>query len=226
MYRFSGDTLRPSFASMNINKYIYNNMNAQQQLDFDHLREKQKGMTHSLIKGLLELQEKEKAWEEQKELQRQLKNDIDDKQKQVQMLNNEIKTKQVVLKRMSTPHPVKDGPNIQQSLQDEIELRDKQIEVLNDRVLVQDHELRELRNLKNSLDQLKKLEKELDKKDSVISEMKKKVMIQEEAIGQWIEAMDEKKKQITDKDKQIVTLKAEVDSIAERFHSQIEGLEV
>jgi hypothetical protein len=54
----------------------------------------------------LELQEKERAFEEQKELQRQLKNDIEEKQKQIMLLNNEIKTKQaIVSKRQSTPHP-------------------------------------------------------------------------------------------------------------------------
>jgi hypothetical protein len=37
--------------------------------------------------------------------------------------------------------------------------------------------------LKSSLDQLKNLEKELDKKDQTIAELKKKAMIQEEAIG-------------------------------------------
>ena len=73
-------------------------------------------------------------------------------------------------------------------------MRDKQIEVLNDRVLTQDHELRQLRSLKDSLTQLKKLEKDLDVKDNQIAELKKKTMIQEEAIGQWIEAMDEKKR--------------------------------
>ncbi len=50
--------------------------------------------------------------------------------------------------------------------------------------------------MKDSLDKLKKLEGDLDKKDSTISELKKKIMIQEEAISSWIEAMDEKKKQL------------------------------
>ncbi len=56
-------------------------------------------------------------------------------------------------------------------------MRDKQIEVLNDRVLTQDHELRQLRSLKDSLTQLKKLEKDLDVKDNQIAELKKKTMI-------------------------------------------------
>jgi hypothetical protein len=54
--------------------------------------------------------------------------------------------------------------------------------------------------LKSSLEKLKTLEKELDKKDSTIAELKKKVMIQEEAINQWIATMDEKKKQILERD--------------------------
>ncbi len=72
-----------------------------------------------------------------------------------------------------------------------------------------DHELRELRNLKSSLDKLKKLEKDLDTKDLAISELKKKIMIQEEAISSWIEAMDEKKKQIAEKDKKVMALEDE-----------------
>jgi hypothetical protein len=56
-------------------------------------------------------------------------------------------------------------------------VRDKQIEVLNDRVLTQDHELRQLRALKDSLAQLKKLERDLDLKDNQIAELKKKTMI-------------------------------------------------
>jgi hypothetical protein len=74
-------------------------------------------------------------------------------------------------KRTSTPHPSS------QNLQNEIDVRDKQIEVLNDRVLTQDHELRQLRALKESLAQLKKLERDLDLKDNQIAELKKKTMI-------------------------------------------------
>jgi len=46
-----------------------------------------------------------------------------------------------------------------------------------------DHELREYRKLKASLNKIGELEKELDKKDGMLSELRKKVMIQEEAIG-------------------------------------------
>ena len=52
------------------------------QLDYEHLREKQKG-TPSPLTHLSELQEKERIFEEQKELQRQLKTDIEEKQKQL-----------------------------------------------------------------------------------------------------------------------------------------------
>jgi uncharacterized protein (DUF3084 family) len=40
-----------------------------------------------------------------------------------------------------------------------------------------------LKNLKASLEQLKGLEKELDKRDQQVAELKKKVMVQEEAIA-------------------------------------------
>jgi hypothetical protein len=44
------------------------------------------------------------------------------------------------------------------------------------------------------LDKLKSLEKESDRKDNEIAELRKKVQQQEDAINQWIEVMDEKKK--------------------------------
>jgi hypothetical protein len=40
-----------------------------------------------------------------------------------------------------------------------------------------DHELRDYRKLKASLDKLGDLEKELDKKDSLLAELRKKVMV-------------------------------------------------
>ena len=55
-------------------------------------------------------------------------------------------------------------------------VRDKQIEMLNDRIVVMDHELRELRQYKQTLESLKKLELELDAKDNTISDQKKKIM--------------------------------------------------
>ena len=39
-----------------------------------------------------------------------------------------------------------------------------------------DHELRELRQYKQTLEELKKLEQELDVKDNTISDLKKKLM--------------------------------------------------
>ena len=122
-------------------------------------------------------------------------------------------------KRTSTPHPS------QQNLQNEIDVRDKQIEVLNDRVLTQDHELRQLRALKDSLAQLKKLEKDLDVKDNQIAELKKKTMIQEEAIGQWIEAMDEKKRQLLEKEAKNKHLQSELGVIEVRYKGTIEEQE-
>lgn len=53
---------------------------SQQKLDYDHLREKQKGKANLLIDHL-DLQEKERAFAEQKELQRQLKADIEERKK-------------------------------------------------------------------------------------------------------------------------------------------------
>jgi uncharacterized coiled-coil protein SlyX len=44
------------------------------------------------------------------------------------------------------------------------------------------------------MSKLTALEEQLDSKDQTIAELKKKVMVQEEAITSWIEAMDEKKK--------------------------------
>jgi uncharacterized coiled-coil protein SlyX len=41
---------------------------------------------------------------------------------------------------------------------------------------------------------LNKLEEQLEEKDNLIAELKKKVAVQEEAINAWIEAVDAKKK--------------------------------
>jgi len=60
---------------------------------------------------------------------------------------------------------------------------------------VQDHELKQLRQVKDNLDHLKNIESQLDEKDQTIAELKKKVMVQEEAISSWIEAMDTRKKE-------------------------------
>jgi hypothetical protein len=60
-------------------------------------------------------------------------------------------------------------------LENEIEVRDKQIDLLNDRVLVLDHENKQLQGLKSSLEKLKSLEKECDRKDGEIVDLKKKV---------------------------------------------------
>lgn len=46
------------------------------------------------------------------------------------------------------------------------------------------------------MDKLTSLEEQLDQKDQTIAELKKKIMVQEEAIASWIEAMDEKKKAV------------------------------
>ena len=91
------------------------------------------------------------------------------------MLNNEIKTKHQVLKRHNSTSEKNVSQN--QNLQDEIQIRDTQIDLLNDRLIIMDHELKELREVKQSIEQLKKLEKELDQKDHSISELKKKIMI-------------------------------------------------
>jgi hypothetical protein len=42
-------------------------------------------------------------------------------------------------------------------------------------------------------------------------------MVQEEAISQWIEAMDEKKRVIIEKDRKITELMGEVDVINSRY---------
>jgi hypothetical protein len=47
-------------------------------------------------------------------------------------------------------------------LQTDLEQKEQQIKLLSDRLLVQDHELRELRGLKGRLEQVKQMEKELE----------------------------------------------------------------
>ena len=79
-------------------------------------------------------------------------------------------------------------------MKDEIVQKEEQIEMLNDRLIVQEHELGKLKGLKDNLGKLNKLELELEEKDNLIAELKKKVAVQEEAINAWIEAVDAKKK--------------------------------
>lgn len=70
------------------------------------------------------------------------------------------------------------------------------IDQLHDKIIVQDHELKELRSLKDNLERLKELESQLDQKDQQIAELTKKVHVQEEAIASWVEALEEKKQEL------------------------------
>ena len=90
-----------------------------------------------------------------------------------------------------------------------------------------DHELRELRGLRDSLDALKSLEQgndgllnraEARKKDQAIAELRRKAMAQEEAIGQWIEALDQKNALLKAKDDQL----AELQGLNDRLHQQLD----
>lgn len=152
-----------------------------------------------------DLAEREKNFEEMKVVKANLEKDIDRMNKEVLMLNNEIKSKQNVVKKAKPGAPTPRPANALAPLgnhekgaafvdmKDELEEKSKLIEQLNDKIIVQDHELQQLRSLKENLNRLKDLEDQLDHKDQTISELKKKVVVQEEAIASWIEAMEEKK---------------------------------
>ena len=51
------------------------------------------------------------------------------------------------------------------TLLNEIQVQENQIASLNDKLIVQDHELKKLRETKMNMDKLKGLEEQLDKKD-------------------------------------------------------------
>jgi len=162
-------------------------------------------------------------------------------QKQALMLTNEIKTKSNLLDKVKKgkpgapaprppggPHPVRDSSEFKNpsaavfiELKDEVTAKDSQIEMLNDRIIVQDHELKELRSLKGNLDKLRQLEDQLDGKDQTISELKKKVAVQEEAISSWIEAMDERKNIMKEKQALIDKLEPENEYLLQQ-KSQLE----
>ena len=186
----------------------------------DHLNEREK-----------DLREREESFETMKEMRKNLQREIDGMQKQILMLNNELKSKSTLLDKVKKAKPgapapkPPGGPNgtpastqdfkhqsaaVFVELKDEISQKEQQIEQLNDRIIVQDHELKQLRSLKDNLNKLKALEEQLDKKDQTISELKKKVMVQEEAISSWIEAMDDKKRQL--KEKQLIIDSLEKDA--------------
>lgn len=176
--------------------------------------------------------------EEQK---KKLQTEIDNMHKQALMLTNEIKSKSNLLDKVKKakpgapapkppggPHPVRDSSEFKNpsaaifvELKDEIAAKDAQIDMLNDRIIVQDHELKELRSLKGNLDKLRQLEDQLDGKDQTIAELKKKVAVQEEAISSWIEAMDERKNMM--KEKQAVIDKLEPEN--EALLQKVSGLE-
>ena len=58
---------------------------------------------------------------------------------------------------------------------------------------------------------LTSLEDQLDQKDQSIAELKKKVLVQEEAIASWIEAMDDKKKAVKTHQTKVDDLKKDND---------------
>ena len=68
------------------------------------------------------------------------------------------------------------------TLLNEIAVQENQIASLSDKIIVQDQELKKLRDSKMQVDKLKALEDQLDKKDKTIAELKKKLMMAEEAI--------------------------------------------
>ena len=160
---------------------------------------------------LMSLQEKKKKQQAE----------IDNLSKQLLQLNNELKSKSNLLdkvKRGKPGAPAPKPPNAAAAepkdksteykhesakvfieLKDEIEEKTQLIEQLNDKIIVQDHELQKLRGLKDDLAKLTKLEQDAESKDTLIAELKKKVAVQEEAINAWIEAMDEKKKALKEK---------------------------
>lgn len=83
--------------------------------------------------------------------------------------------------------------------------------------MIKEHQYHdELKKAEKAMEQLKELEKQLDHKDNNISELKKKNMMQEGAIASWIEAMDEKKKLLKDKEKRCNEMEQEIQSLMKR----------
>ena len=92
-------------------------------------------------------------------------------------------------------------------------VRDKQIEMLNDRIVVMDHELRELRQYKQTLESLKKLELELDAKDNTISDQKKKIMSIEDQNQSFKEQVEQTKASLLKQEQESAKLEDEIDGL-------------
>lgn len=92
--------------------------------------------------------------EDLQDRKRKLQTEIDNMQKQILMLNNELKSKQNILKKSKPGAPAPrppGGPNVEVNhpktgvyleLNEELAAKDQQIEQLNDRIIVQDHEIK------------------------------------------------------------------------------------
>lgn len=110
-------------------------------------------------------------------------------------------------------------------MKDEITTKEEQIEMLNDKLIVQEHELGKMKALKANLDKLNKLEEQLEEKDNLIAELKKKVAVQEEAINAWIEAVDAKKKVVKQQASQIEELLKENELNAGKLTEHLKRIE-
>ena len=96
-------------------------------------------------------------------------------------------------------------------LAEELEHAQKKIEELNGQIIALDHENREFKSLRGSLERLSQLEQQLDSKDQELAEALKKGAVQEEAIASWAEVVEGKDKELAEKDEQMVKLRSEIE---------------
>ena len=150
-----------------------------------------------------ELKEQEKEWENKKELRRQLQLELDDIQKKLTLLNNELKTKQALLKRFTD----KSGNmHTLESLRNELDQRDSHISSLEAKLITLDHTAKQLQEQKMELDRIKMLEGQLQNSQNIIVDLQKKCMMQEESISKWLEDSQRNKIMLKDRDAKVMAL--------------------
>lgn len=162
----------------------------------------------------------------------QLKGDIDNMQKQILMLNNEIKSKKHLLEELTKKTGGKKGSASSDfnhkaaaefvSMKDEIIVKDQKIEKLLNRIQVLEHEYEKVKSFKDAARKLKELEAEMEERERLNEEQDKKMKKQENAIKEWQAACEVQRKENEEMRKLLDAKEDECDEQTNKL-KQIEG---
>lgn len=163
----------------------------------------------------------------------QLKGDIDNMQKQILMLNNEIKSKKHLLeeltKKTGGKKPTATGGDFNHkaaaefvAMKDEIMVKDQKIEKLLNRINVLEHEYEKVKSFKDAARKLRELEAEMEERERLNEEQAAKMKKQEDAIKEWQKACEVQRKENEDMRKLLEAKEDECDEQTNKL-KQIEG---